>query len=99
MFSCRILEIVLLRTTPPWVTARGYLKTLSLTNPAYVADNICIIWRYTRLCEFKRSAIHGFHSRYLQSCGTQMVKATTAMLVHITKEVHSNSWCASTWPP
>ena len=32
--------------------------------------------------------IDGFHSRDLQSCGTQMKKATTAMLVHITKEVY-----------
>ena len=29
-----------------------------------------------------------FYSRDLQSCGTQMTNATTAMLVHITKEVH-----------
>ena len=33
-------------------------------------------------------SIDGFHSRDLQSCGTQMTKAMTAMLVHITKEVH-----------
>ena len=32
--------------------------------------------------------IDGFHSRDLQFYGTQMTKATTAMLVHITKEVH-----------
>ena len=32
--------------------------------------------------------IDGFHSRDLQSCATQMTKAMTAMLVHITKEVH-----------
>ena len=31
--------------------------------------------------------IDGFHSRNLQSCGTQMTKVVTAMLVHITKEV------------
>ena len=34
------------------------------------------------------AAIDGFHSRDLQSCGTQMTKATTTMLVHITKAVH-----------
>ena len=32
-------------------------------------------------------SIGGFHSRDLQSRGTQRTKATTAMLVHITKEV------------
>ena len=32
--------------------------------------------------------IDGFRSRDLQSCGTQMTKAMTAMLVDITKEVH-----------
>ena len=36
--------------------------------------------------------IDGFHSRDLPSCGTQMTKAMTAMLVHITKEVHLNSF-------
>ena len=33
-------------------------------------------------------AMDGFHSRDLQPCGTQMTKAMTVMLVHITKEVH-----------
>ena len=32
--------------------------------------------------------IDGFHSRDLQSCGTQMTKVVAAMLVHITKDVH-----------
>ena len=36
--------------------------------------------------------IDGFHSRDLQSCGTHITKAMTAMLVHITKEVHYNSF-------
>ena len=33
-------------------------------------------------------SIDGFYSRDLQSCGTQMTNVMTAMLVHITKEVH-----------
>ena len=32
--------------------------------------------------------IDGFHSRDLQSCGTQMTKAMTAMLMHIAKEAY-----------
>ena len=37
---------------------------------------------------FKDIRIDGFHSRDLQFCGSQMTKAMTAMLVHITIEVH-----------
>ena len=33
--------------------------------------------------------IDGFYSRDLQFCGTQMTKAMTAMLAHITKEENS----------
>ena len=32
--------------------------------------------------------IDGFHSRDLQSCGTQITKAMAAMLVFLTKEVN-----------
>ena len=43
-------------------------------------------------CSQEAPGIDGFHSRDLQSCGTQMTKAMMAMLVHITKAVHQNSF-------
>ena len=50
----------------------------------YTSHNILL----TISSSYGNCYIDGFHSRDLQSCGTQMTKAMTAMLVHVTKEVH-----------